>query len=241
MRFTAPIVMRMGPFPGLPRYLSKRLSCRLTCLRSVVPLRPRSFPTDLSIPDRSLSRSTHRKRDRQLRQVWQGTLERLVYSTMKLLIVDDSAMTRVLLKRNCLMLGVREDEILEADNGQIALERFAFHACDAVITDWHMPVMDGLTLVKEIRKRQSTVPILMVTSERERQDVVEAIGSGVNDYLIKPFAADVVKNKLSTLVTRIRESGSAPQAASPDVAPAVKSDGDHDPKLANDALNTTAT
>ncbi len=128
---------------------------------------------------------------------------------MKLLIVDDSATTRAILKRNCLMLGVLGDEILEADNGQVALERFAYHACDAVITDWMMPVMDGLALVKAIRKRQSAVRIVMVTSKRDRKDVVEAIASGVNDYLIKPFSADVVKNKLSTLVARIRESGSA--------------------------------
>jgi two-component system chemotaxis response regulator CheY len=118
---------------------------------------------------------------------------------MKVLIVDDTTMVRVVLRRWCINLGLNEDDILEAENGQRALSRFETSSPDAVITDWSMPVMDGLTLVQEIRKRNSTVPIVMVTSQAERDQVVAALEAGINDYLVKPFSPTDIKKKLSKL------------------------------------------
>ncbi|HEV8001855.1 MAG TPA: response regulator [Planctomycetaceae bacterium] len=118
---------------------------------------------------------------------------------MKVLIVDDTTMVRVVLRRWCINLGLNEDDILEAENGQRALSRFEASSPDAVITDWSMPVMDGLTLVQEIRKRNSTVPIVMVTSQAERDQVVAALEAGINDYLVKPFSPTDIKKKLSKL------------------------------------------
>src|ERR1700722_15467772 len=102
---------------------------------------------------------------------------------MKVLIVDDTTLVRVVLRRWCLALGLRNEDIVEAENGQTALNRFVTCLPDAVITDWSMPIMDGLTLVKEIRKRDSRVPIIMVTSQAEREHVIAAIEAGANDYL----------------------------------------------------------
>jgi|HubBroStandDraft_6_1064221.scaffolds.fasta_scaffold306043_2 two-component system chemotaxis response regulator CheY len=118
---------------------------------------------------------------------------------MKVLIVDDTTMVRVVLKRWCVNLGLSEADIIEAENGQRALSRFETSSPDAVITDWSMPVMDGLTLVQEIRKRNSTVPIVMVTSQAERDQVVAALEAGINDYLVKPFSPIDIKRKLSKL------------------------------------------
>jgi two-component system, chemotaxis family, chemotaxis protein CheY len=119
---------------------------------------------------------------------------------MKVLIVDDTTLVRVVLRRWCLMLGLRNEDIVEAENGQTALNRFVTCSPDAVITDWSMPVMDGLALVQEIRKRDSRVPIVMVTSQAERQHVIAAIEAGANDYLVKPFSAVEIKKKLSALI-----------------------------------------
>jgi two-component system, chemotaxis family, chemotaxis protein CheY len=123
---------------------------------------------------------------------------------MNVLIVDDSAMTRVILKRNLISVGVREEQIFEAENGEQGLARFETFHCRAVITDWRMPVMDGLTFVKELRKRDSEVPIIMLTAANERGDVVAAIESGVTDYLIKPFAAADMRKKLLTMLARMQ-------------------------------------
>jgi CheY-like chemotaxis protein len=119
---------------------------------------------------------------------------------MSILIVDDWAMTRVILKRNCLAIGVREHEIYQAENGEKALACFVNFRCDAIITDLRMPVMDGLTLVREIRKLNAHVPIVAVTAANDRENVLAAIESGVNDYLIKPFATDDVRQKLQRLL-----------------------------------------
>jgi two-component system, chemotaxis family, chemotaxis protein CheY len=119
---------------------------------------------------------------------------------MKVLLVDDTTLVRVMLRRWCLTLGLGHEDIVEAENGQIALARFDAQSPDAVITDWSMPVMDGLTLVKEIRKRNASVPIVMVTSQAERQHVIEAIQAGANDYLVKPFSPSDIRKKLQRIL-----------------------------------------
>ncbi len=124
---------------------------------------------------------------------------------VKLLIVDDSAIGRVVVQRTCLTVGLKVEDILFADNGQTALQRFERTACDAIVTDWHMPVMDGLTLVKEIRKRNARVPILMFTASCRREEVVAAIEAGANDYLVKPFAPGDLQRKLRKLLASITQ------------------------------------
>ncbi|MEZ6046292.1 MAG: response regulator [Planctomycetaceae bacterium] len=72
---------------------------------------------------------------------------------------------------------------------------------DIILSDWNMPNMDGLTLLKEIRQRDANVPVIMITTEAERARVVTAIQAGVSDYLIKPFTPDVLKEKMERWVT----------------------------------------
>jgi two-component system chemotaxis response regulator CheY len=131
---------------------------------------------------------------------------------MKVLVVDDSAMIRVILKRSLIAVGVRQEEIFEAENGEKGLARFQTFRCRGIITDWRMPVMDGLTFVKEIRKRDANVPIVMLTAANERDDVVAAIECGVSDYLIKPFSPADIRKKLLNMLAQMKASEAQPCA-----------------------------
>ncbi|MFQ5731529.1 MAG: response regulator [Planctomycetaceae bacterium] len=119
---------------------------------------------------------------------------------MKVLLVDDSGTMRSIQKRSLFKLGVAEDDVAEAENGQVALDLFQAGGFDVIISDWNMPVMDGLTLLKEIRRRDADVPIIMVTTESEEARVVSAIQAGASDYLVKPFTGDALQEKLQKWV-----------------------------------------
>lgn len=115
---------------------------------------------------------------------------------MHLLLVDDSGTMRAIQRRCFVKLGIPESNIVEAADGQAALLQFNARDFDIVVTDWNMPIMDGLTLVKEIRKQNKEVPIIMVTTEMEKARVVMAIHEGVSDYLLKPFTTDILRDKM---------------------------------------------
>jgi len=118
---------------------------------------------------------------------------------MRVLVVDDSGTMRTIQKRCLEKLGITE--ILEAADGVEALGVFENNVFELVLTDWNMPNMDGLTLLKEIRKRNTKIPVFMITTEGERNRVVDAIQAGVSDYLVKPFTPDGLKEKLAKWVT----------------------------------------
>ena len=118
---------------------------------------------------------------------------------MKVLVVDDSGVMRKIIARSLAALGV--NEIDEAGDGRQALEVFGDGSgYDIVITDWNMPEMNGLELTTQIRSAGSKVPIMMVTTESEKDSVLKAIQAGVNDYLVKPFDNEMLKLKLNRLI-----------------------------------------
>jgi two-component system chemotaxis response regulator CheY len=103
------------------------------------------------------------------------------------------------IQKRCLdKLGITE--VAEAADGVEALRVLETNLIDLVMTDWNMPNMDGLTLLKEIRNRNTKIPVFMITTEGERNRVVEAIQAGVSDYLVKPFTPDGLKQKLEKWV-----------------------------------------
>lgn len=118
---------------------------------------------------------------------------------MKVLLVDDSlAMRRI--QRNVLeKLGL--NDIVEADDGQDALKKLESTPIDLVLLDWNMPNMDGLTTLKNIRSNDNTkdLKVMMCTSESEKGKIVEAIKSGANSYVVKPFTPQIIKGKLQEL------------------------------------------
>ena len=118
---------------------------------------------------------------------------------MRVMIVDDSGTMRTIQRRCLEKLGVTN--IIEAPNGQVALDLFDQTTIDIVLTDWNMPVMDGLTLLKEIRSRNKEVPVIMLTTLACKANVVSALAAGVSDYLIKPFTPDLLQEKLDKWIS----------------------------------------
>jgi len=110
---------------------------------------------------------------------------------MKILVVDDSAVMRKIVIKALNEGGYTE--IVEAGNGKEGLGKA--QDVDIVFTDWNMPVMDGLTFVKELRKT-SKIPIVMITTEGGQKEVLEAMKAGVNDYVVKPFQPNILLTKL---------------------------------------------
>lgn len=118
---------------------------------------------------------------------------------MKILIVDDFSTMRRIIKTLLRELGFSNTH--EANDGNSALPLLQSGGFDFVITDWNMPGMSGLHLLKAIRSdaHLSTLPVLMVTAESKRDQVVEAAQVGVNGYIVKPFTADTLKEKIEKI------------------------------------------
>ncbi len=118
--------------------------------------------------------------------------------SIKVLIADDSGVMRKIIVRAAKSSGV--DEIVEAVDGADALAKFEQEAFDLVLTDWNMPNKSGLDVIQEIRGKGSNVPIIMVTTEGEKGNVLQAIEAGVSDYLTKPFEAADLSAKIDKFV-----------------------------------------
>jgi len=118
---------------------------------------------------------------------------------MKILIVDDfSTMRRIV--RNILKQ-LSFNNIDEAEDGDVALEKLQDGTYDFVITDWNMPNMTGLDLLKAIRADVGLkdLPVLLITAEAEKENVVMAAQAGVNDYIVKPFTGEVLQQKINRI------------------------------------------
>src|SRR5580658_5031868 len=118
---------------------------------------------------------------------------------MRFLVVDDSVtMRRIILNT---LQGIGITDVVEAGDGQQALERF-HPGIGFVITDWNMPVMGGVEFARQLRARPDgqTVPILMVTTRSSREDIIAAVEAGVNNYILKPFTPQVLKEKIDLLL-----------------------------------------
>lgn len=115
---------------------------------------------------------------------------------MKILVVDDFATMRRIIRTTLKQLGLQN--IMEAADGTEALEILRAGGIDFVITDWNMPKMTGLELLKAIRADAAlkSTPVLLVTAEAEKENVIQAAQAGVNNYIVKPFTAAVLREKI---------------------------------------------
>jgi two-component system chemotaxis response regulator CheY len=122
---------------------------------------------------------------------------------MKVLIVDDFSTMRRIIKNLLRDLGFTNT--FEADDGNTALPMLKEGSFDFVVTDWNMPIMQGIDLLKEIRKdpQLKHLPVLMVTAEAKREQIIEAAQAGVNGYIVKPFTAGTLKEKLDKVFERL--------------------------------------
>ena len=118
---------------------------------------------------------------------------------MKVLVVDDFSTMRRILKNILKQIGYSDIE--EAEDGNSALVRLRQGGFGLVVSDWNMPNMTGLDLLKAIRADNAlnNMPVLMVTAEAKKENVMDAIKAGVNNYVVKPFTADVLKEKIEKI------------------------------------------
>lgn len=119
---------------------------------------------------------------------------------MKIFIIDDSKTMRNIQRSTLAQLGNAEFE--EAGNGLDALSKVDAFNPDLILLDWNMPVMDGLTFVTQYRAKGRKVPVIMITTEAEKAQVVEAIRAGVNNYVVKPFTPELLIQKVNETVAR---------------------------------------
>jgi two-component system chemotaxis response regulator CheY len=117
---------------------------------------------------------------------------------MRILIVDDSSTMRRIIGNVVMQLGLTRSDYDEAANGYEAYKLLRERKYDIILTDWNMPVMNGLELVKKIRATDNhkKTPIIMITTEGGRGEVITALKAGVNNYIIKPFGAETLREKL---------------------------------------------
>ena len=119
---------------------------------------------------------------------------------MKFLVVDDYSTMRRIVKNLLHDLGYAN--VTEADDGNTALPLLNSGGFDFLITDWNMPGMPGLDLLKAVRAsdKLKKMPVLMLTAEAKREQIVEAAQAGVNGYVIKPFTAATLKEKIDKIL-----------------------------------------
>lgn len=125
---------------------------------------------------------------------------------MKILVVDDfSTMRRII--RNILK-EIGYTNVDEADDGSTALEKLKGGNFDFVITDWNMPNMPGIELLKNIRQDPvlKATPVLMVTAEAAKENVVTAVQAGVNNYIVKPFTAAALKERIDLILEKLKNA-----------------------------------
>ncbi len=124
---------------------------------------------------------------------------------MKILVVDDFSTMRRIIKNLLRELGF--NNVVEADDGATAWPILQGGGIDFLVTDWNMPQMTGLELLKKVRgdEKLKTLPVLLVTAEAKREQIIEAAKAGVNGYIVKPFTAVTLKEKLDAIFSRLNK------------------------------------
>lgn len=119
---------------------------------------------------------------------------------IKILIVDDFATMRKVIRN--ILKQLSYENIVEAEDGMVALKILKSQKIDFVICDWNMPNMTGLELLKAVRADSdlTTTPFLMVTAEALQENVVAAVKAGVSNYIVKPFTAEILNEKISKIL-----------------------------------------
>ena len=127
----------------------------------------------------------------------------MVQKTIKILVVDDFPTMRRIIKNLLKDLGF--ENVDEAEDGAIALDRLRNGSFDFVVSDWNMPNLDGLSMLQQIRADPalSSLPVLMVTAEAKKENIIAAAQAGANGYVVKPFTAAVLEEKLNKIFEKI--------------------------------------
>ncbi len=123
------------------------------------------------------------------------------YKEKLVLVVDDSTVMRKIIKSNLKQMGFVSDNIVDAEDGEAALKKIGEASVDLVISDWNMPKMKGIDFLRQLRSEtgHKNLPFLMVTSEAQKEKIIEAVQAGVSQYIVKPFNANQFEEKIKQL------------------------------------------
>jgi two-component system, chemotaxis family, chemotaxis protein CheY len=119
---------------------------------------------------------------------------------LKVLVVEDHPSLALILEKMLVSIGFDEKNVFKAKNGQEAFLSFKKIKMDLILTDWNMPVMDGVDFVRAIRRLDPYVPIIMETSKNRKAEVAFAKEAGISGYLVKPFQTAVLKAKVEEVL-----------------------------------------
>ena len=124
------------------------------------------------------------------------------YKNLTVLIIDDFITMRRIVRK--ILRDLDFEDIIEAEDGSAALDILKRTKIDLIVSDWNMPRMTGLELLKEVRSTDSIkdTPFLMVTAEAQKENIVEAVKARVSNYIVKPFTAAVLEEKLVKILPR---------------------------------------
>ncbi len=118
---------------------------------------------------------------------------------MRILIVDDFATMRRIVKNILTQLGFKN--FIEADDGSVAWEILQKETVDFIVSDWNMPKMPGIELLKKVRadEKLKDIPFLMVTAEAQKENIIEAVKAKVSNYIVKPFTPETLGEKIEKI------------------------------------------
>jgi two-component system, chemotaxis family, chemotaxis protein CheY len=130
-------------------------------------------------------------------------MSKVIDLSIKVLVVDDFATMRKIIRNVLKQIGF--EDIVEAEDGAAALRIIKREKVGLVVTDWNMPNMCGLELLRNIRQSPgcAEVPVLMVTAEGLKENVLEAVKAGVSNYVVKPFTAEVLQEKIENIFKKL--------------------------------------
>jgi two-component system chemotaxis response regulator CheY len=130
-------------------------------------------------------------------------MSKFIDYSIKVLVVDDFATMRKIIRNVLKQIGF--DDIVEAEDGVAALNVLKNDQVGLVVTDWNMPNMNGLELLQKMRQNPKCdhTPVLMVTAEGLKENVLEAVKAGVSNYVVKPFTAEVLQEKIETIFKKL--------------------------------------
>jgi len=126
----------------------------------------------------------------------------MIDTSIKVLVVDDMSTMRRIVKNVLKQIGF--SDIVEAENGQDALSKLKVGDIGLIVSDWNMPVMQGVELLRSVRADPELkhLPFLMVTAEAQKENIIEAVQAGVSNYVVKPFTAEALQGKLEKIFAK---------------------------------------
>lgn len=126
----------------------------------------------------------------------------MIDTSLKVLVVDDMSTMRRIIKNVLKQIGF--SDMVEAENGQDALNKLKAGDIGFIVSDWNMPVMQGIDLLRAVRADAELkhLPFLMVTAEAQKDNIIEAVQAGVSNYVVKPFTAEALQEKLEKIFAK---------------------------------------